>query len=108
VFRWQSTNNLVWNRGEYSAGVTGHFKSGYTDEDSGYVEPVNHVASYTTFDLFGSWAQKKGLMVTVGVKNLFDRDPPLSYQDAMFQAGYDPRYADPTGRTYYVRAGYTF
>jgi iron complex outermembrane receptor protein len=108
IFRWQSTNNLVWALKEYSVGVTGHYKSGYLDEDSGYGPADHHVASYTTFDLYGSWAQKKGLMLTVGVKNLFDRDPPLSYQDAQFQAGYDPRYADPIGRTYYARVGYNF
>jgi iron complex outermembrane receptor protein len=39
---------------------------------------------------------------------LFDRAPPLSYQTQTFQAGYDPRYTDPTGRTYYLRGSYKF
>jgi iron complex outermembrane receptor protein len=39
---------------------------------------------------------------------MFDRNPPLSYQTQTFQAGYDPRYTDPTGRTLYARATYTF
>ncbi|KQV49941.1 hypothetical protein ASC93_10440 [Massilia sp. Root335] len=103
VFRWQSTNNLVWNKNAYSAGLTAHYKSGYVDQD-----PTNHVASYTTFDTFVAWTQPKGLGLTVGVRNLFDKDPPLSYQDATFQAGYDPRYTDPLGRTFYARATYTF
>jgi iron complex outermembrane receptor protein len=103
VFRWQSTNNLVWNKNAYSAGLTAHYKSGYIDQD-----PTNHVASYTTFDTFVAWTQPKGLGLTVGVRNLFDKDPPLSYQDATFQAGYDPRYTDPLGRTFYARATYTF
>ena len=29
-------------------------------------------------------------------------------QTQVFQAGYDPRYTNPTGRTYYVRASYDF
>ncbi|WP_322403791.1 TonB-dependent receptor [Massilia luteola] len=103
VFRWQSTNNLVWNKNAYSAGLTAHYKSGYIDQD-----PTNHVASYTTFDTFVAWTQPKGLGLTVGVRNLFDKDPPLSYQDATFQAGYDPRYTDVLGRTFYARATYTF
>lgn len=103
VFRWQSTNNLVWNKNAYSAGLTAHYKSGYIDQD-----PTNHVASYTTFDTFVAWTQPKGLGLTVGVRNLFDKDPPLSYQDATFQAGYDPRYTDALGRTFYARATYTF
>ncbi|KQZ53472.1 hypothetical protein ASD92_10655 [Massilia sp. Root1485] len=103
VFRWQSTNNVVWNRDAWSAGLTARYKSGYIDQD-----PTNHVASYTTFDLFGAWQQKKGLGLTVGVRNLLDKDPPLSYQDYTFQAGYDPRYTDPLGRTFYARVNYTF
>jgi iron complex outermembrane recepter protein len=108
IFRWQSTNNLVWAFNQYSVGLTGHYKSGYQDQLNDYNTDNHRVASYTTFDIYGSWAQKKGLMLTIGVKNLFDRDPPLSYQDTEFQAGYDPRYADPTGRTYYARVGYSF
>jgi iron complex outermembrane receptor protein len=103
VFRWQNTANLTWNKGELSAGLTARYKSGYQD-----VEPTNHVASYTTFDTYVGWAQKKGFGITAGVRNLFDRNPPLSYQDSQFQSGYDPRYYDPTGRTYYVRASYSF
>jgi iron complex outermembrane receptor protein len=103
VFRWQTTNNLVWNRDALSAGLTARYKSGYVDQD-----PTNHVASYTTFDTYVAWQQAKGLGLTLGVRNLFDRDPPLSYQDATFQAGYDPRYTDPLGRTFYARVNYSF
>lgn len=103
VFRWQNTTNLGWNKGELAAGLTAHYKSGYVDQD-----PTNRVASYTTFDTYFSWTQKKGLGVTVGVRNLADRNPPLSYQDSQFQSGFDPRYTDPLGRTFYVRGSYSF
>lgn len=103
IFRWQNTTNLTWARGAWSAGLTGHYKTGYVDQD-----PSWHVASYTTFDTYVAWNQRKGFGITAGVKNLADRTPPLSYQDAAFQAGYDPRYYDPLGRTYYVRASYSF
>jgi iron complex outermembrane receptor protein len=107
VFRWQSTNNLVWNRDALSAGLTARYKSGYQDQST-EDNPTNHVASYTTFDTFVAWQQAKGLGLTLGVRNLLDRDPPLSYQDYTFQAGYDPRYTDPVGRTFYARVNYTF
>jgi len=103
VFRWQNTANLMWNKGSLSAGLTAHYKSGYVD-----VDPTNHVASYTTLDTYVSWAQKKGFGITAGVRNLADRQAPLSFQDSQFQSGYDPRYTDPLGRTYYVRASYSF
>jgi iron complex outermembrane receptor protein len=103
VFRWQNTTAFNWNKGPLSAGLTGHFKTGYLDQDA-----TNHVASYTTLDAFGSYTMPKGFGVTVGVRNLADRAPPLSYQTNTFQAGYDPRYTDPIGRTYYVRGTYNF
>jgi iron complex outermembrane receptor protein len=67
-----------------------------------------HVASYSTFDAFVGWGKPKGFAVTVGARNLADRQPPLSYQTQTFQAGYDPRYSDPIGRTLYVRGTYSF
>jgi iron complex outermembrane receptor protein len=94
---------MNWSQNKLSAGVTGHFKSGYLDQD-----PENHVASYTTWDTYASWEALKGLNLTFGVRNLFDREPPLSYQTTTFQAGYDPRYTDPAGRTMYLRATYNF
>ena len=83
--------------------MSANYKSGYTDQT-----PTNWVPSYTTFDTYGSYEFGKGFSVTAGVRNLFDRDPPLSYQTTVFQAGYDPRFTDPTGRAYYVRASYNY
>jgi iron complex outermembrane recepter protein len=103
VFRWQHHANVTWNKGQFDAGLSAHYKSGYVDQDPDY-----NVASYTTFDVYGAWAPTKQLSITAGVRNLFDRTPPLSYQTAVFQAGYDPRFADPTGRTYYLRGTYNF
>jgi iron complex outermembrane receptor protein len=103
VFRWQNNFALNWSRGLFGAGVSGHYKSGYVDQD-----PEFNVASYTTFDGYLSWTMKKGFGLTAGVRNMFDRNPPLSYQTQTFQAGYDPRYTDPIGRTLYARLSYTF
>ncbi len=109
TFRWQHTLTTVWSYNTtYSVGLTGHYKSSYKDDPSTDEGAANTVASYTTFDLFGNYKATKQLSLTAGVRNLFDRDPPLSYQQTVFQAGYDPRYTDPTGRTFYVRGSYDF
>ena len=39
---------------------------------------------------------------------LLTSDPPRSVQVTTFQRGYDPRFTDPLGRTYMLRAGYKF
>ncbi|MRW91368.1 TonB-dependent receptor [Duganella sp. FT80W] len=109
IFRWQNTLNVNWSKGKYGAGLTGHYKSGYQDYNGEDAEVADHrVASYTTWDTYGSYEAMQNLTLTAGVRNLFDRNPPLSYQTSNFQVGYDPRYTDPTGRTFYVRATYNF
>lgn len=109
IFRWQNTLNVAWSKGKFGAGLTGHYKSGYQDYSGDGAEVLNHrVSSYTTWDTYGSYEAMQGLTLTAGLRNLFDREPPLSYQTSNFQGGYDPRYTDPTGRTVYVRATYNF
>jgi len=110
IFKWQDTLNVGWNMGKYGAGLTGHYKSGYVDQISDQYNPDGNVrvSSYSTFDGYVSWQMLKGFTLTAGVRNMFDRDPPLSYQTATFQAGYDPRFTDPTDRTYYLRGTYNF
>ena len=103
IFRWQHIAALNYSIGAWSAAFVHRYKSGYTDQD-----PVNKVDSYSVYDLFATWAGYKGLTLTAGVKNLFDEDPPFTNQLTVFQRGYDPRFTDPRGRTYMVRAAYKF
>jgi iron complex outermembrane receptor protein len=42
------------------------------------------------------------------VKNLFDRNPPLTNQQYTFQAGYDPSYYDARARFLYGSVTYSF
>ena len=103
VFRWQQVLSANWSMGAWSAIVQQRFKTGYTDQDA-----VNHVPSYTLHDVSVSYQAMKNLLLTVGVQNIFDREPPLSGQLTTFQRGYDPRFADPIGRSYLLRASYRF
>lgn len=103
VFKWQHALAARWNFGVWTAGATAFYKSGYIDQD-----PSNTVKSYTTVDAYVGVDVAKQFNLTFGIKNLFDRDPPYSNQDEVFQANYDPRFADPTGRKFYARASYKF
>jgi iron complex outermembrane receptor protein len=60
------------------------------------------------WDLQARYTGFRNWTLAVGVKNLFDRDPPFTNQPSTSQAGYDPSYADPRGRTYYARIKYAF
>jgi iron complex outermembrane recepter protein len=103
VFRWQHNAGVTWNLDPFALGWQVHHKSGYIDFSG-----ERSVSAYTTMDLYGSFAMAKGFSFTVGVKNLTDSKAPYTDYTGLFQTGYDPRYSDPTGRTYYGRATYSF
>jgi iron complex outermembrane receptor protein len=105
VFRWQHNATASWSLEPFTIGWALHYKSGYTEPP---FDPKYKVSSYTTMDLFGTYAFHSGFSLTAGVRNLTDSKAPFTNQNAQFQTGYDPRYADPTGRLFYGRATYAF
>ena len=66
------------------------------------------VGHYSTWSLAGTYTGNRKVSMTAGIENLLDEDPPFTAQRTSFQQGYDPRYTDPLGRTFYVRATYKF
>jgi iron complex outermembrane receptor protein len=101
--RWRHTAIVEWRNGPWGANVIQNFQLGYTDASG-----TRRVASYETWDVQGTWEGWRGLGVTLGVKNVLDRDPPASDQGQTFQVGYDPTNTDARGRTYYLGLRYAF
>jgi iron complex outermembrane recepter protein len=101
--RWRHYASVNWQGGPFGATLSQNFVLGYVDDT-----PNRRVATYSTWDMQGRWDAWKGLGLTLGVKNIFDRDPPASNQGQTFQVGYDPRYTDAHGRTYYMGLKYAF
>jgi iron complex outermembrane recepter protein len=56
----------------------------------------------------GRYTGFRNTTLRLGIKNILNRDPPLSNQIAALQVGYDPTYADPRGRTFYGSVRYAF
>ncbi|GHB19495.1 hypothetical protein GCM10009038_17710 [Salinicola rhizosphaerae] len=105
IFRWKHKLTANWTNGHWGAGVVNHYMTGYEDYDT---STHKEVGSYTTWDVLGAYTFTAGPRITVGVKNLFDRDPPFSNQPEVGQSGYDARYADALGRSIYARFNYAF
>ena len=61
-------------------------------------------------NLFTTYRGIKNLTLTAGVVNLFDRQPPFTWHnvDNVVGAGWDPRVADPRGRTISLSGSYSF
>ncbi|MBB5370905.1 MULTISPECIES: TonB-dependent receptor [unclassified Janthinobacterium] len=108
VFRWKHNASLNWSKGKWGASLSNQYMSGYEDQNLVDAQYQQHVKAYSTFSLSGSYKGFHNTDISVGVKNLFDTNPPFTNQGTVFQTGYDPRYTDPLGRTLYVKASYKF
>ena len=95
-------------QGPWSASFANKYMSGYVDQNDVADAYFHKVRAYSTYSLSASYAGIKNTDLTVGIKNLFDTNPPYTNQGTTFQSGYDPRYTDPLGRTFYVKATYKF
>lgn len=129
TFRWIS--RLVFSlksSDQWANSLTVNYRSGYTDKgysaDDGRIRIVNadgtlggyqdlkgrKVKEYYTLDWQSKYNFNKNFALTAGIRNLLDKDPPLSIRDTGGgnQVGYDGRYTDPLGRTFYLTGNYKF
>jgi len=65
------------------------------------------VGAYSTWDIQVQYTGLRNTTLAIGVKNLFDRDPPHTHSSAA-GVGFDASYADPRGRSLYARIAYAF
>jgi len=119
---FQVTGSL--QTGAFTNTLTTKFKSGYKDQEQSadgcaitLVDALGdcvdvldwNIPSYTTVDWQIAYVVNKTLEIRGGINNLFDKKPSLSIGDGGgHQVGYDPRYTDSYGRTFYVTADLKF
>jgi len=114
--RWKHNASLSVSRGPWSVMLSNLYRDGYKDQlpDAGKSAPPAgfnpHVSSYTTFGLSATYTGFRDTSITVGIQNLFDRDPPFTAHnvDEVVGAGWDPRVADPRGRALSFNVRYKF
>lgn len=112
------------SHGAFSHTLTMKYRSGYRDQThtadecavtvgdalGDCTDVTLRVPSYDLYDWQTVYSLSKNASVTVGINNLFDKKPPLSLQTGAgsHQLGYDPRYTDSYGRTFYLTANMKF
>lgn len=106
IARYRQSLAFGWQKAAWSAGLINRYTSSYTDQND--ADQGNVVSGNNIWDLSLTWAGYKGLAITAGITNLFDRDPPFSNQSEGFQVGYDYRYGDPIGRAFLLRGTYSY
>ncbi|MCZ6560546.1 MAG: TonB-dependent receptor, partial [Gammaproteobacteria bacterium] len=89
--------NLNWSLSDYSATLIGNYVSDYETTILGSVT----IDASTTWDLQLNWATPWNGRLTVGARNLFDKDPPINTQ--LGSPFYSNQLHDIYGRVPYVR-----
>jgi iron complex outermembrane receptor protein len=111
--RWKHTAAFTYTQGPWSSTLTQQYTSSYKDWKPIGVVPAGwdpQVDSYTIYHLTATYTGFKNFTITAGIKNLFNTDPSFTAHNLDFAAGagWDPRVADPRGRSYAARVAYTF
>ncbi|MDO7840959.1 TonB-dependent receptor domain-containing protein [Sphingomonas immobilis] len=100
--RFKGNATLDWSLAGFTAAFTGRYISGVTESVNG-----NRMGSVFYGDLQLGYAPsflEERLALTLGVNNIFDRDPPACFSCG--GANYDPTTYDAPGQFGYVRLTY--
>lgn len=116
--RWKHTLGVSYHRGDWTHTLTQIYRAGYKDEEPVSVQNGSYVPadwdpdvdSYTTYNYSVNYRGFSKLNLTFGIKNLLDQDPSFTahMNDYAAGAGWEPRVADPRGRSYTLLAEYKF
>ena len=117
--RWKHTLTGSYQKGDWTTTLTQIYRAGYKDAvlpgvANGSVKPVDwqpDVDAYSTFNASVTYSGIKNLGLTVGIKNLFDKNPPFTAvydSDTGAGSSWEPRVADPRGRSLTLLASYKF
>jgi iron complex outermembrane receptor protein len=111
--RWRHYLYLDWKLAPWNFTLAEQYQSRYEDilGNRRGAQPRN-VSAYSVLHFFSSYTGviDKNLRITFGIRNLLDTKPPFTNAGGVnyFQAGYDPGYVDPRGRTFLLSGTYKF
>lgn len=109
VLRWKHVLGATLSAGAWSGTLTQNFYKGYETGRRQIDGERNFVRDTATYDLHVAYSGFKNTRLSVGVKNLFDKQPPMFVPVSnQFQAGYDITQYDPRGRFVYVTGSVSF
>lgn len=106
--RWRSSLTLDWSLGSWGMTLAQIYSAGYSEPLREPATGTRPVGASSIWDLQGRYTGFAGWQLAIGVRNLFDADPPFSVQGQTFQVGFNPQAASPLGRAFYLNATYSF
>ena len=125
--RWRGLGNVDWNLGAFNASwqikYIGKTTIGYANSSLGpsanadpgapgedlYLGQPYHYGAYVYHNIsFGYNIEPINTMIQFGVDNLFDKQPPIFYQQNVANANTDVATYDPIGRFFFAKATVKF
>jgi iron complex outermembrane receptor protein len=100
--RWHHVASATYDYGPWEGTILQNYQKSYHDIPNN-IPPVTQrvVGDYSTWDIQGVYLGLKNWRFALGVKNVFDQNPPYTNEGGQFAAGYDITYADVRGRFVY-------
>lgn len=109
VLRWKHRLSATYSTGPWAFTLAQNFYKGYRTADRQLDGERNRVGDQALYDLAVTYNGIRNLRLGLGVKNLFDKNPPVFVPVSnQFQAGYDITQYDPRARTLFASANYRF
>lgn len=109
IVRWKHLLTASYETGAWRYTLGQNFYTGYRTGNRVLDDEPHHVPDQTTYNAQVAYSGIKNLKLTLGVKNLFDKNPPLYVPASnQFAAGYDIAMYDPRSRFVYVSGNYKF
>ncbi len=103
--KWRLSGRTTFSSGPVTVSVLYRYLSPVDDDTGGY--SVDHIKAYHYFDLSTAFQVKPGFSWSVGVNNIFDKQPPI-LGDNQQQANTYPSTYDPYGRAFFVSTNVKF
>jgi iron complex outermembrane recepter protein len=117
--QWKHNAFVSFRKGDWTGSFSQSYRDGYTNGSlpgvaNGSIVPpdlVKEVDNYITYNTSVSYRGFKNFTITAGIKNLLDQDPPfaITYDSNGGSGGnWEPRVADPRGRSFTLLLDYNF
>jgi len=109
VLRWKHVLSVTYGYGPWAVTATQNYYSRYENGRRQIDGERHFTGPEEIYDLQFAYTGIKNLRLALGVRNIFDTDPPIYVPVSnQFQAGYDVSLYDPRARFVYGSINYKF
>jgi iron complex outermembrane receptor protein len=103
--RFKGIGSVNWDSGPWSSTLTVNYVHKFKQSSAAQADADPEIKPWTTLDLQGAYAGFRNMRLTLGVKNLLDREPPVAIAETLL---YVFQQHSMRGRFVYANVNYRF